>query len=99
METQELNFDTRNRQWSTEREAVRFFARHDGVELEFIVTKEALVSVGQLSATLNEESALLTFDNYEDVILRAARGVWLAADDAKPAYFIDEDDLRAAGRG
>lgn len=96
METRELNFDTSNRQWSTEREAVRFFARHDGAELEFIVTKEALVSVGRLTASLHEESALLTFDNYEDVFLDAALRVWRAANDSKPVYFIADDDVRVA---
>ena len=95
MEAHELVFDTQNRQWSTEREAVRFFARHDGVELEFIVTKEALLAVGQLTTSLNEESALLTFDNYEDVFLDAATTVWKAADDSKPAYFINDDDVGA----
>ena len=93
MEAQDLKFDTKNRQWSTEREAVRFFARHDGVELEFIVTKDVLASVGQLTAALNEESALLTFDNYEDVFLAAADRAWRAADDSKPAYFISDDDV------
>jgi len=93
MDAQTLSFDTTRRFWSTEREAINFFARHDGVELEFIVTREALVSLGQLTATLNEESALLTFDNYEDVILTAATQVWRAAGDSKPAYFITDDDL------
>ena len=96
MNAQELNFETQNRFWSTEREAVNFFARHDGVELEFIVTKEALLSVGRLSATLNEESALLTFDNYEDLFLAAATRVWRAASDSKPVYFINDDDVSAS---
>ncbi len=93
MEVQELNFDTNNRQWSSERAAVRFFARHDGIELEFVATKEALLSLGQLSSNLNEQSALLTFDNYEDVFLAAATGIWKAADDTKPVYFITDDDV------
>jgi hypothetical protein len=94
MDAHELTFETKNRFWSTEREAVNFFARHDGVELEFIVTKGALVSVGRLSTTLNEESALLTFDNYEDLFLRAATRVWRAADDSKPVYFVTDDDVK-----
>jgi len=97
MEAQELSFDTRNRFWSTEREAVNFFARHDGIELEFIVTKDALLSVGNLSASLNEESALLTFDNYEDLFLDAATRVWRAADDSKPVYFVSDDDVGTTG--
>ena len=96
MDAQELQFETQNRFWSTEREAVNFFARHDGVELEFIVTKEALLSVGQLSNTLNEESALLTFDNYEDLFLAAATRVWRGAGDSKPVYFINDDDVSAS---
>lgn len=96
MEAQALSFDTSNRFWSTEREAINFFARHDGIELEFIVTKEALSSVGKLTAALNEESALLTFDNYEDRFLDAANRVWRAADDSKPVYFIGKDDVRSA---
>lgn len=93
MDRMDLSFEGANRYWSTEREAVNFFARHDGVELEFIVTKEALVKIGDLAATLNEEAALLTFDNYEDVFQTAASRVWRAADDSKPVYFIDEDDV------
>jgi hypothetical protein len=93
MEAHELQFDTQRRFWSTEREAINFFARHDGVELEFIVTKEALLAVGHLSASINEESALLTFDNYEDVFLEAATRVWRAARDSKPVYFINDDDI------
>jgi len=96
MDAQDLHFETQNRFWSTEREAVNFFARHDGAELEFIVTKEALLSLGQLSATLNEESALLTFDNYEDLFLAAATRVWQAAGDSKPVYFINDDDVSAS---
>jgi hypothetical protein len=97
MDQHELIFETRNRFWSTEREAVNFFARHDGVELEFIVTKEALLAVGQLSASLNEDSALLTFDNYEDIFLSAATLVWRAADDSKPVYFITKEDVSPSG--
>ena len=97
MDTGELRFETSNRFWSTEREAINFFARHDGIELEFIVTKEALLSVGQLTASLNEESALLTFDNYEDLFLRAATRVWRAAGDSKPVYFINQDDVNEGG--
>ena len=93
METHALTFETDNRYWSTEREAVNFFARHDGVELEFIVTREALLSVGRLTAALNEESALLTFDNYEDLFLDAATRVWRSAGDSKPVYFINDDDV------
>lgn len=93
MEARELNFETDKRYWSAEREAVNFFARHDGIELEFIVTKPALEAVGDLSAALNEESALLTFDNYEDVFLDAAMRVWRAAGDSRPAYFINDGDL------
>ena len=93
MDAHELTFETNNRYWSTEREAVNFFARHDGVELEFIVTKEALLSLGRLTADLNEESPLLTFDNYEDLFLDAATRVWRAAGDSKPVYFINDDDV------
>jgi hypothetical protein len=93
MDMHELSFDSGNRQWSTEREAVRFFARHDGAELEFIVTKEALISTGNLSSSLNEDSALLTFDNYEDQFLAAAKKVWGKGADSKPAYFITQDDV------
>lgn len=95
METQGLNFETAKRHWSAEREAVNFFARHDGIELEFIVTRDALLAVGQNTAALNEESALLTFDNYEDVFLEAATRVWQAAGDSKPVYFINADDVNA----
>lgn len=95
MDAHELHFETDKRYWSDEREAVNFFARHDGIELEFIVTRPALMAVGQLTAALNEESALLTFDNYEDVFLDAATRVWRAAGDSKPAYFINDGDLSA----
>lgn len=88
-----LNFETDKRFWSAEREAINFFARHDGVELEFIVTKTALLAVGHHAAVLNEESALLTFDNYEDTFLRAAVRVWEEAGDSKPVYFINDKDL------
>lgn len=94
MDTQ-LNFETGKRFWSGEREAVNFFARHDGIELEFIVARDALLAVGNLTAALNEESALLTFDNYEDRFLAAATRVWRAGGDSKPAYFINAEDLRA----
>jgi hypothetical protein len=96
MNAHQLSFDTRNRYWSTEREAINFFARHDGIEVEFIVTKEALVAVGHLAAGLNEESALLTFDNYEDLFLDAAVRVWTAAEDSKPVYFINDDNVSAS---
>lgn len=93
MEAHDLNFETEKRFWSDERGAVNFFARHDGIEIEFIVTRAALTAVGNLSAALNEESALLTFDNYEDLFLDAARRVWQAAGDSKPAYFINDGDV------
>ena len=96
MNAHQLSFDTRNRYWSTEREAINFFARHDGIEVEFIVTKEALVAVGHLAAGLNEESALLTFDNYEDLFLDAAVRVLTAAEDSKPVYFINDDNVSAS---
>jgi hypothetical protein len=95
MEAHQLSFETDKRYWSGEREAVNFFARHDGIELEFIVTRTALEAVGELTVALNEESALLTFDNYEDVFLEAATRVWQAAGDSKPVYFINDRDLSA----
>lgn len=95
MEGHDLSFETAKRFWSAEREAVNFFARHDGIEIEFIVTRAALEAVGNLKTSLNEESALLTFDNYEDMFLDAATRVWRAAGDSKPAYFINEDDVVA----
>jgi len=94
MEPRELSFDTSTRFWSSEREAVNFFARHDGVELEFIVTREALLAVGKLSSAINQESALLTFDNYEDIFLSAAARVWQSAHDTQPVYFINSEDLK-----
>lgn len=97
MDTYELTFETEKRFWSSEREAVNFFARHDGIELEFIVTRQALVAAGNLTAALNEDSALLTFDNYEDLFLGAATRVWKAANDSQPVYFIDDIDLNPAG--
>jgi hypothetical protein len=96
MDAHELSFEPEKRFWSDEREAVNFFARHDGIELEFIVTRAALLAVGRLDSALNEETALLTFDNYEDVFLEAATRVWRAAGDTKPAFFIDSDDLSSA---
>ncbi|RYE69902.1 MAG: DUF1488 family protein [Rhizobiaceae bacterium] len=93
MEAHGLNFDTANRHWSAEREAVNFFARHDGIELEFIATRDALLAVGKHTASLNAESALLTFDNYEDVFLEAAARVWQSAGDSKPVYFINDSDV------
>lgn len=96
MEAHELNFDTARRHWSAEREAVNFFARHDGIELEFIVTRNALLAVGNLVTTLNEESALLTFDNYEDLFLTAATRVWRKAGDSQPVYFIEAQDVSAS---
>lgn len=95
MEAHDLTFDTEKRFWSSEREAINFFARHDGIELEFIVTRTALMAVGNLTTALNEESALLAFDNYEDVFLAAATRVWRAADDSKPVYFINDVDVGA----
>lgn len=97
MAANELSFETDKRFWSGEREAVNFFARHDGIELEFIVTKTALIAAGHLTTSLNEESALLTFDNYEDLFLDAATRVWRAAGDSKPVYFINDGNLKASG--
>jgi hypothetical protein len=93
MEAHSLNFEAATRHWSAEREAVNFFARHDGIELEFIATRDALLAVGKNSAALNEESALLTFDNYEDVFRAAATQVWRTAGDSKPVYFINDTDV------
>jgi hypothetical protein len=95
MEAHDLTFETDKRFWSSEREAVNFFARHDGIELEFIVTRTALLAVGDLTVDLNEQSALLTFDNYEDLFLAAARRVWRDAGDSKPVYFINDVDVEA----
>jgi uncharacterized protein YbaP (TraB family) len=93
MDAHDLTFEAAKRIWSGEREAVNFFARHSGVELEFIVTRSALMSVGNLTAALNEQTALLTFDNYEDVFLEAAIRVWKAAGDTQPVYFINDTDV------
>lgn len=95
MEAHDLTFETDKRFWSSEREAVNFFARHDGIELEFIVTRTALLAVGDLTVDLNAQSALLTFDNYEDLFVAAARRVWRDADDSKPVYFINDVDVKA----
>jgi hypothetical protein len=94
METHGLTFEAQRRFWSGEREAVNFFARHDGVELQFIVTSPALISVGNLAAALNEETALLTFDNYEDVFIEGVTRVWRAAGDTQPVYFINDIDVK-----
>jgi hypothetical protein len=93
MDATQLNFETVNRYWSTEREAVNFFARHDGVELEFIVTKGALQSVNGSTSDFSEDVALQLFDDIEAVFLDAATRVWRAADESKPVYFINSDDL------
>jgi hypothetical protein len=93
MDAHDLTFEAAKRIWSGEREAVNFFARHRGVELEFIVTRSALMSVGNLTAALNEQTALLTFDNYEDVFLEGAIRVWKAAGDTQPVYFINDTDV------
>ncbi len=96
MDAQELTFETEKRLWDGEREAVNFFARHDGIELEFIVTRTALLAVGNFTTDLNEQSALLTFDNHEDLFLDAATRVWRAAGDSKPVYFINDGDVAAS---
>lgn len=96
MEVPDLNFNAASRFWSGEREAVNFFARQNGSELEFIVTRSALISVGHLTAALNEEIALLTFDNYEDLFLEAAVRVWQSAGDTQPVYFINDVDVKAS---
>lgn len=53
------------------------------------------MAVGNLTTALNEESALLTFDNYEDLFLAAATRVWRAAGDSKPVYLINDVDVEA----
>lgn len=93
METHDLHFETARRFWSGEREAVNFFARQNGSELEFIVTRSALISVGNLTGSLNEDTALLTFDNYEDLFTEAAARVWRGSGGTQPVYFINDLDV------
>lgn len=93
MTEQPLDFEIKNRFWESEREAINFFARHDGVELEFIVTREALLSVSDRTPPLSEEAALLTFDNHQALFANAAERVWRRADDSQPVYFVRDEDL------